>query len=1123
MSQQNPWSIKGIKSGNRETARELAVRHGVTIGELINNLIEEADTDGMVQRSIGQNMGQNTRLKNSAAAPINAFSGIPTNNVPAWGAPHISGDSSRLTLAMEALNRSLENVANPGPAAFPTGPNSFPATASIAAAQLDRFTQNAVETLINRVENNERNADKGFSQINTSLNDIKHAQETIADRLRRIEHDNPADRSLLALRSLEGALARVAAQVSETNDKASGLEKKFENEKSSRLSPADVERILSQKSEDIIAKFDGKFGDFAGRLEGVENFAAVSIEQTDKGITLLSQRIRDTEHQARNTNETLREALVDLSARLTQLEGQSSEGLKSDEIKSFENRFKELESKIAGVSDNINELIEATLVTTTTKLGEVASSINDRIVSSESDTLNAIENVSNQLVSTVHGLDDRLKAVEALNNGSRDNAVAMKLELGRITHAVNEQLNALEKREATFIDNAGKHINNLAEHVTGRLDRLESGSGENANAHAKSLAEELLQKQSEATAEFARKLQETDERLTRRLDERLGNISRDIQAAEDKAAAATSPLRSNFDQVFERLEQIEQKSGNRHTEVISPPSNSFDMGTPPNAAMGLHSAGDDFVNLNKAPEITDAFDFDPPPVAMEFDKPELIGGGFGTNDADFGVEDEFSQPTATQGFGADFDELANQTAFAEPIQNDEIGGIEAFPTELGEFDQKAIDEDWLTPIDEANVQPRNDINFLDRARQAAIEAAHLPSQSNQKSKKPKPAQKPNLASKVAADPSVFDHSSKPQKDDKKRAFSPLAMATVGALAIGTAVIGYNYTQNQKPVDQSELPASLKNGAAVNAISSAAPQMPPAVVDDGVPHAATAAAPTNAAAPLPAQIQGGAVTAPAAAPHANLPALKPVAPKVPPIAAHAPVNNTNQLVAVNPAQGKLRPNTTRAAVPPLHPQVAAPTKTSTTAPVARIASATAPANTGNARQLYEQALQKQQAGDRSAANQLLTRAAEAGETRAQNRLARMYERGDGVTRDLAQARVWTERAAAAGSREAQHNLGVYYAESEGTGRDLNRAAENFRRAARRGLADSQFNLAAMAEQGLGAAKNEREAYFWYNVASKNGDTDAARKAAEVGARITAADKAAEDRRIASFRPETGGPE
>jgi localization factor PodJL len=139
------------------------------------------------------------------------------------------------------------------------------------------------------------------------------------------------------------------------------------------------------------------------------------------------------------------------------------------------------------------------------------------------------------------------------------------------------------------------------------------------------------------------------------------------------------------------------------------------------------------------------------------------------------------------------------------------------------------------------------------------------------------------------------------------------------------------------------------------------------------------------------------------------------------------------------------------------------------------------------------------------------------------LARKFENGDGVTKDLSQARALTERAAARGSRQAMHNLGVYHANGDGVPQNMARAAESFRRAAQRGVTDSQFNLGAMAEQGLGGPKSDVQAYYWFALAARGGDQDASAKVREIGARLTPEQKTAQDQLVAKFRPEGGSPD
>lgn len=1153
MSQQNPWSIKGIKAGNREAAKELAGKHGVTIGELINNLIEEAEGGHTISNGNRQNTNsvdgpfgthsienypnQFDSQSNQSFTPANFGA---QNNSSGWNnspmqnhnmqdqGPQMA-ETSRLAQAMENLNRNLANIgaANNAPRNYQEAANFNAPFGSNQSS--DAFTQKAVENLISRLDDSERRTDKTLNQLNLNLSDIRQAQENVADRLRRIEQSDPTDRALLALRSLESSLARMANQLADNESKTLGLEKRIDAEKQNRLTTEDVERILGQSANQIYSKIDNKIEEIGSRLGGVEELATSSIQQADKGISLLSERIKDTEASAQNTNESLRAALVELSARLTAVENGPSLEEASQDLQKYTGKFAELEARINSLDENIGELIEQTNTTTNARFTEIAATIGDRLLVSESETLKAIENVSGQLVNTVHNLDDRLKAIENLNNGSRDNATAMKLELGRITHAVNEQLEQLQSREAEFVNNAGKHINTLAEQVNSRLEKLEASSEniiDKIGTEVKAIADTLLRRQTEAGEDFNRRLLEADERLNQKLDEKFGVLSREMLAVEDRTKSAAEPLMRNFDHILDRMDRLEAQNPNSAIEQIQPPEfnysapESFEdsaimqetgfglsetlvepFGTAPQVEE-VREFGDNYSyteNAEETDEIEEVKDFEAVEEIEELAEPEEIK----PTETDFSSE-----------FGKDFEILANQSEFAPDFPSDETNDEEL----SGEFIDFEIDapatennDPWIAQIEDADTTPIEKADYLSRARRAAIEAAEF-SEDDRASKKVRiPIKKPANAKAPRKADIFYDENGAPiegQKSQKGKStiFTPVAIAAASALVLSSAAIGYKFYNNSKPINQSELPVALQNGTATtqhsaNAANTNAASAPTAAAPIVAPIANSADASAQKKTLAPAQNQ------PIQAVHTN-PSYAP------------PVNNKNQFIGVNPAQGNLRPSAAKAPTTPAPVQNTAAPKSQ----VPKIASATTGPVVGgtNPRFLYDQAMQKLQSGDSSGALVLLTRASDGGDTKASNRLARMYERGEGVTRDLSKARRLTERAAAAGSREAQHNLGVYYVD-EGPGRNLSKAAENFRLAARRGLTDSQYNLAAMAEQGNGIPKNERDAYFWYSVAGRNGDSDASKKASEISARLTPAQKAEEDRKIINFRSETGGPE
>ncbi|MEM8921097.1 MAG: hypothetical protein AAGB25_06995, partial [Pseudomonadota bacterium] len=102
--------------------------------------------------------------------------------------------------------------------------------------------------------------------------------------------------------------------------------------------------------------------------------------------------------------------------------------------------------------------------------------------------------------------------------------------------------------------------------------------------------------------------------------------------------------------------------------------------------------------------------------------------------------------------------------------------------------------------------------------------------------------------------------------------------------------------------------------------------------------------------------------------------------------------------------------------------------------------------GNLAAIYELAVRDLDAGEKARGAEALKRAAGRGLTIAQYRLAKLYERGEGVPRSVAESRKWTEQAASAGNVKAMHDLAVFYAEGDGGPQSYVAAAEWFRRAA-----------------------------------------------------------------------------
>lgn len=113
---------------------------------------------------------------------------------------------------------------------------------------------------------------------------------------------------------------------------------------------------------------------------------------------------------------------------------------------------------------------------------------------------------------------------------------------------------------------------------------------------------------------------------------------------------------------------------------------------------------------------------------------------------------------------------------------------------------------------------------------------------------------------------------------------------------------------------------------------------------------------------------------------------------------------------------------------------------------------------------------------------LTPLAEKGNAKAQYRLAKMFNLGQGLPPDKMEAAKWFHRAAQQGLAEAQGALGYLCLVGEGVSQNSDLALEWTRKAARQGDATAQFNLSVMHSEKFGIKKNPAESLKWLRKAA-----------------------------------------
>jgi len=118
---------------------------------------------------------------------------------------------------------------------------------------------------------------------------------------------------------------------------------------------------------------------------------------------------------------------------------------------------------------------------------------------------------------------------------------------------------------------------------------------------------------------------------------------------------------------------------------------------------------------------------------------------------------------------------------------------------------------------------------------------------------------------------------------------------------------------------------------------------------------------------------------------------------------------------------------------------------------------------------------------------LKKRAQDGDEFAQYNLGQIYEKGDGVKQNYAEAVKWFRKSAEQGNAWSQSELGVCYYQGKCVAVDHKKAFDLYMKSAEQDYMVGQVNLAGCYLFGHGTEKNEKEALKWYKKAFDNGAT------------------------------------
>ncbi len=89
----------------------------------------------------------------------------------------------------------------------------------------------------------------------------------------------------------------------------------------------------------------------------------------------------------------------------------------------------------------------------------------------------------------------------------------------------------------------------------------------------------------------------------------------------------------------------------------------------------------------------------------------------------------------------------------------------------------------------------------------------------------------------------------------------------------------------------------------------------------------------------------------------------------------------------------------------------------------------------------------------------------------------------------------------GKPQAQYNLGLLYEQGQGVPQDYAQAIKWYRKAAKQGETSAQVRLGVLHEEGLGVPQDYAQAHMWFNLAAAQGDKKAASQRDQIAEKMS----------------------
>ncbi len=360
-----PWSVKGVEPDARAVAKLAARKSGMTLGQWLNHVIREVGSleAGLDDDAVDADTSQIQQLNALLESGVDAAKG----GRRAEGSPRSDSDINAVHTALADMVKRFEKAQQKSSMILDNLDN----TISGVAARLDAVDDSA--------------PDRSSGEDPFTI--VQAMQVELLDRIKRLEASGTSSSANTALKPIEDALSKVAIHI-ERNERNALEGLQAMQAAISRL----VDRLNSDQSDkaQTAKTVELAIERLSTQLQHRDELYQRDQDTLDRSLDGVRERVAKIEEEARDTSESIREKLYDLSASLENAasapsrEDETGTGpLDTGRLDSLESELRDLGRKLDDADERFNGAIN--------KLGGELIAIRVHLDQAQADTTEDIQ------------------------------------------------------------------------------------------------------------------------------------------------------------------------------------------------------------------------------------------------------------------------------------------------------------------------------------------------------------------------------------------------------------------------------------------------------------------------------------------------------------------------------------------------------------------------------------------------------------------------------------------------------------------------------------------------------------------------------------------------------------